>query len=217
MGIDVTFGKAYAKAAIAAGQRLPQSGNVFITMMDKYKETAVPIAKELQELGFGIMATYHTASYLRKAGLQNVQSVLKVSEGRPNGGGCVCVLGCTGLPAANHDLPCRCPPPTPLRKAARCSAYRCCLCLARGPKPNHLHTPAAACAEDLLKNGEIQMMIITTAGDESDVRDGKELRRTALAHKVPIITTLAAARATVEALKDMSKGELEQVPLQDYF
>jgi carbamoyl-phosphate synthase large subunit len=37
MGIDVTFGKAYAKAAIAAGQRLPQSGNVFITMMDKYK------------------------------------------------------------------------------------------------------------------------------------------------------------------------------------
>jgi hypothetical protein len=38
MGIDVTFGKAYAKAAIAAGQRLPQSGNVFITMMDKYKE-----------------------------------------------------------------------------------------------------------------------------------------------------------------------------------
>lgn len=38
MGIDLTFGKAYAKAAIAAGQRLPQSGNVFITMMDKYKE-----------------------------------------------------------------------------------------------------------------------------------------------------------------------------------
>ncbi len=71
--------------------------------------------------------------------------------------------------------------------------------------------------EDLLKNGEIQMMIITTAGDESDVRDGKELRRTALAHKVPIITTVAAAKATVEALKDMSKGELEQVPLQDYF
>ena len=38
MGIDYTFGKAYAKAAIAAGQKLPQSGNVFITMMDKYKE-----------------------------------------------------------------------------------------------------------------------------------------------------------------------------------
>jgi carbamoyl-phosphate synthase large subunit len=156
MGIDVTFGKAYAKAAIAAGQRLPTGGNVFITMMDKYKEAAVPIAKDLQELGFGIMATYNTAAYLRKAGLTNVQTILKVQEGRPN-------------------------------------------------------------AEDLLKNGDIQMMIITTAGDEADVRDGKDLRRAALAHKVPIITTIAAARATVEALRDMSKGALEQVPLQDYF
>lgn len=61
------------------------------------------------------------------------------------------------------------------------------------------------------------MMIITTAGDEADVRDGKELRRTALAHKVPIITTVAAAKATVQALREMSKGTLEQVPLQDYF
>ena len=47
-----------------------------------------------------------------------------------------------------------------------------------------------------MKNGDIQMMIITTAGDESDVRDGRELRRAALAQKVPIITTIAAARAT---------------------
>lgn len=61
------------------------------------------------------------------------------------------------------------------------------------------------------------MMIITTAGDEADVRDGKELRRTALAHKVPIITTIAAARATVEALRGMATGPLEQVALQEYF
>ena len=86
MGIDVTFGKAYAKAAIAAGQRLPQSGNVFITMMDKYKDAAVPIAQDLQALGFGILATYNTAAHLRAAGLKDVQSVLKVQEGRPNAG-----------------------------------------------------------------------------------------------------------------------------------
>lgn len=48
---------------------------------------AVPIARELQELGFGIMATYNTAAHLRKAGLTNIQSVLKVQEGRPNAGG----------------------------------------------------------------------------------------------------------------------------------
>ena len=45
MGIDTTFSAAYAKAAIAAGQRLPTGGKVFITMIDKYKEAIVPIAK----------------------------------------------------------------------------------------------------------------------------------------------------------------------------
>ena len=47
MGIDRTFAKAYAKAAIAAGQKLPSTGNVFITMIDKYKDDIAPIAKEL--------------------------------------------------------------------------------------------------------------------------------------------------------------------------
>lgn len=47
MGIDRTFAKAYAKAAIAAGQKLPSGGNVFITMVDKHKQDVVPIAKKL--------------------------------------------------------------------------------------------------------------------------------------------------------------------------
>ena len=45
MGIDESFSAAYAKAALAAGQRLPMSGKVFITMIDKYKDAIVPIAK----------------------------------------------------------------------------------------------------------------------------------------------------------------------------
>ena len=45
MGIDENFSAAYAKAALAAGQRLPMSGKVFITMIDKYKEAIVPVAK----------------------------------------------------------------------------------------------------------------------------------------------------------------------------
>ena len=48
MGIDKTFAKAYAKAAIAAGQKLPASGNVFVTVMDKDKDAVVPIAKKLK-------------------------------------------------------------------------------------------------------------------------------------------------------------------------
>lgn len=49
----------------------------------------MPIARDLEALGFGIMATYNTAAYLRKAGIANVQTVLKVQEGRPNAGECV--------------------------------------------------------------------------------------------------------------------------------
>ena len=45
MGIDENFSAAYAKAALAAGQRLPMSGKVFITMIDKYKQAIVPVAK----------------------------------------------------------------------------------------------------------------------------------------------------------------------------
>lgn len=52
------------------------------------RPAAVPIAQELQELGFGIMGTYNTAAFLRKAGLKNVQTILKVQEGRPNAGAC---------------------------------------------------------------------------------------------------------------------------------
>ena len=47
MGIDRTFAKAYAKAAIAGGQKLPSQGNVFITMTDKYKPAIIPIAQQL--------------------------------------------------------------------------------------------------------------------------------------------------------------------------
>ena len=72
-------------------------------------------------------------------------------------------------------------------------------------------------ATDLMKNGDIAMMFITSTGDEPDVRDGKNLRRNALALKIPVITTVAGAKATTEALAGMKRGPLRQVPLQDYF
>ena len=55
------------------------------------------------------------------------------------------------------------------------------------------------------------------AGDEPDIIDGKNLRRLALGYKVPIITTVAGARATTAALKGLKSEKMEQVPLQDYF
>lgn len=48
MGIDMAYPQAYAKAALAAGQKLPTGGKVFITVMDKHKDAIVPVAQELQ-------------------------------------------------------------------------------------------------------------------------------------------------------------------------
>ena len=69
---------------------------------------------------------------------------------------------------------------------------------------------------DLVTNGQIQMLIITPSGDELDKKDGRALRRQALAKKVPI-TTLRAAQATLHAIAGLRKGPVEMKALQDYF
>jgi carbamoyl-phosphate synthase large subunit len=83
MGIDVDFGKAYAKSQIAAGQILPTKGRVFISVRNKDKRSIIFIAKKLADLGFSLVATTGTAKVLVKNGLE-VTSVLKIGEGRPN-------------------------------------------------------------------------------------------------------------------------------------
>ncbi len=61
MGIDKNFSAAYAKAALAAGQRLPMSGKVFITMIDKYKEAIVPVAKVSLQHGLDTDVAFNRA------------------------------------------------------------------------------------------------------------------------------------------------------------
>jgi carbamoyl-phosphate synthase large subunit len=155
MGIDATFHGAYAKAAIAAGMRLPKAGNVFISVKDADKEAVVPIAKELIEMGFTVTSTVGTAKLLKEAGVA-CQEVLKIQEGRPN-------------------------------------------------------------AYDMMVNKGIQMMYITSDGNEGDSKDGKDLRRLALALKVPCITTVAGFRATNGGIKSLQAGAMEQLALQDFF
>ena len=83
MGIADTFGQAYAKAELAAGEALPTTGTVFLSTHDRDKPTLVPVARELAAKGFALVATSGTAEVLRAAGL-HVESILKVHEGRPN-------------------------------------------------------------------------------------------------------------------------------------
>ena len=83
MGIDTTFGAAYAKSQIAAGQRLPVKGSVFISVKNQDKRNIVFIAKKLADLGFKIMATSGTADALKNNDIE-VQVLPKLNEGRPN-------------------------------------------------------------------------------------------------------------------------------------
>jgi carbamoyl-phosphate synthase large subunit len=83
MGGSDNFGAAFGKAMMGAGQRLPDSGCVFISVNNSDKPTVLPIARDLAELGFTLAATRGTAAFLRAHGL-DVEVMFKVNEGRPN-------------------------------------------------------------------------------------------------------------------------------------
>ncbi|KAF5182834.1 Carbamoyl-phosphate synthase large chain like [Thalictrum thalictroides] len=155
MGIDYEFPVAFAKAQIAAGQKLPVSGTVFLSLNDMTKQHLATIARAFVSLGFRIVSTSGTAQMLELEGLP-VERVLKMHEGRPHAG-------------------------------------------------------------DMVTNGQIQLMVITSSGDGVDQIDGRQLRRMALAFKVPIITTVAGALATADAIRSMKKSGVKMMALQDFF
>ena len=83
MGLAKDFGIAYAKSELAAGNGVPSEGVAFLSTNDLDKKYLDEIAKDLLILGFKLIATKGTASYLVDLGIQ-VEEVLKVHEGRPN-------------------------------------------------------------------------------------------------------------------------------------
>jgi carbamoyl-phosphate synthase large subunit len=83
MGGADNFGAAFGKAMMGAGQRLPEQGCVFISVNNSDKQTVVPIARDLEQLGFKLTATRGTAAFLRVHGIE-VEVLYKVNEGRPN-------------------------------------------------------------------------------------------------------------------------------------
>jgi carbamoyl-phosphate synthase large subunit len=153
MGIDTDFGRAFAKAQLGAGQALPLSGTVFISVNDRDKESVVDVAEDLVNLGFRLISTEGTQTFLQARGIA-VEKVLKLHEGRP------------------HII-------------------------------------------DLIKNREIDLIINTPSGIEAQ-QDGHKIRRTALAYKIPLVTTLAGARATAAAIRALQSGQLQVKSLQEY-
>ncbi|CDP18860.1 unnamed protein product [Coffea canephora] len=155
MGIYFESSIAFAKAQIAAGQKLPLSGTLFLSLNDLTKPQIPTIAQAFLALGFNIIATSGTAHVLELEGIP-VERVLKMHEGRPHAG-------------------------------------------------------------DMIANGQIQLIVITSSSDDLDQIDGRKLRRMALAYKIPTITTVAGALATAEAIKSLKCNKIEMSALQDYF
>ena len=83
MGIDTDFPMAFAKAQLGAGQRLPMSGAVFISVRDADKDGVLEAARMLADMGFSILATGGTLAHLERHGVP-AKRVKKVQEGRPN-------------------------------------------------------------------------------------------------------------------------------------
>ncbi len=83
MGISASLGDAYRRAAIASGQKFPDSGRIFISVNEHDKLSVIPIARDWIEQGFKLVATRGTAQILRQNGIR-ADRVYKVGQGRPN-------------------------------------------------------------------------------------------------------------------------------------
>jgi carbamoyl-phosphate synthase large subunit len=154
MGGSTNFGVAYAKAQLSVGQRLPERGTAFVSVNNDDKANLVPIARDLAELGFKLLATRGTAVYLRAHGL-DVDVVFKVNEGRPN-------------------------------------------------------------IADEIVNKTVDLIVNTPLGRESFF-DDRAVRRAAMMHEVPCITTLTGAAAAVSAIRAIREQFVSVRALQDYY
>jgi carbamoyl-phosphate synthase large subunit len=155
MGVDLTFGLAFAKSQMAAGIRLPRDGTVFLSLADRDKRAGLEVARAYEALGFTLAATLGTAGYLRDNGVAVGTLVAKVGE-----------------------------------------------------------ESVAADAVDLISNGKVQLVINTPRG-RGPRADGDHIRAAALSHRVPCLTTLAAARAAAAGIADWAVHPLAVRSLQE--
>ena len=151
MGVGDSFGEAFAKAQLSAGQTLPTSGTVFISIADRDKAELAELARRFVELGFNLVATHGSANVIERAGF-SVERVYKVKEGRPN-------------------------------------------------------------VVDLIKGGRIQLVVNTPQGQDPWF-DEQAIRRAAVIHRIPTLTTVAAARAAAEGIAALQGGQISVRVLQ---
>ena len=154
MGIDPDLGVAFAKSQIAAGQRVPDSGKVFISVKDYDKSKIVAIGKNFVDLGFEILSTPGTAQRLLENGVP-VTQLPRLDEGRPN-------------------------------------------------------------LLDYIKNRDVELLINTPSGPKPR-RDEIRIRSDALAHNLPVVSTVSGAKAMVNAIDALRHRGLTVRSLQEMY
>ncbi|MGO8724677.1 MAG: carbamoyl-phosphate synthase large subunit [Acidimicrobiales bacterium] len=154
MGIGTTFGLAFAKSQIAAGNRLPSEGTVLLSLADRDKASGLEAARAFAELGFELAATSGTAAFLEAGGLAVVTVAGKIGES------------------------------------------------------------GAADVVELISSGRVELVVNTPRG-RGPRADGVRIRSSALLHRVPYLTTLAAARAAAAGVADWKRHGLSVVSLQE--
>jgi carbamoyl-phosphate synthase large subunit len=157
MGIGTTFGLAFAKSQIAAGNRLPTGGTVFFSLADRDKAGGLEAARQFAGLGFELAATSGTAALLEAEGIAVGTVVAKVGESHPG----------------------------------------------------------KVDAVELIAGGKVQLVVNTPRG-RGPRADGIHIRATALAHMVPCLTTVAAAKAAAAGIADWVSHPLSVRSLQEY-
>ena len=152
MGFDDSFGMAFAKAQISAGNPLPEEGTLIVTVNDSDKETVTPILRRFRDLGFEIIATQGTRDYLERLGVP-AERVYKVNEGQPN--------------IVDHII-----------------------------------------------TGDIVLLINTPLGKKSQY-DDYAMRRAAITHKLPYLTTMSATSAACDAIIALKSRQREVRSVQE--
>jgi carbamoyl-phosphate synthase large subunit len=166
IGIDRTFGLAFGKAQVAAGERLPEGGMVFLSLADRDKAAGLKAAARLVDEGFDIAATVGTADHLERNGVAVAQRVAKVA-------GADEVLA---HPDEEAGLP---------------------------------------TALDLISAGKVKLVVNSPRGRGARA-DGAYIRRAANVHRIPCLTTAAAAVAAAESTVDRSQHDVRVRTLQEY-
>jgi carbamoyl-phosphate synthase large subunit len=170
MGIDRTFGLAFAKSQLAAGDNLADGGTVFLSVADRDKPAGLEAASRFVAAGFTIAATSGTAEYLEKAGVPVRTIVGKVTADAGGGGNSSAALG---------------------------------------------ETVDVVDAVELIRSGKVQLVVNTPRG-RGPRADGARIRRAAHQYKVPLLTTVAAARAAAAGVLERAKQPFTVKSLQEH-